>query len=150
QRPPEKNPCWINFRLKKIKVKVTYTPGITDICEKETELKAKFFICFFEKTNFSFYRNLRHLFIALSLPREQLSAVFRIKMKPVYDYMDYRCFLKERFSSLKARNPLFSYRSFSRLAGTKSSGFLKLIIDGRRNLGDDGIMMVARGFKLND
>lgn len=71
-------------------------------------------------------------------------------MKPVYDYMDYRCFLKDRFSDLKKRNPLFSYRSFNRLAGTKSSGFLKLVVDGKRNLGDEGVAMVARGFKLND
>jgi len=69
-------------------------------------------------------------------------------MKPVYDYMNYRCFLKDRFLSLKRKNPLFSYRSFNRLAGIQSSGFLKLVIDGKRNLGDEGIVMVSRGFKL--
>src|SRR5579885_542919 len=71
-------------------------------------------------------------------------------MKTIYDYMDYRCFLKERFLAIKTKNPLFSYRSFNRLAGGKSSAFLKLVIDGKRNLADEGIQMVVRGFKLND
>ena len=71
-------------------------------------------------------------------------------MPTVYDYTDYRSFLKERFLYLKKRNPLFSYRSFNRLAGVKSSGFLKLVIDAKRNLADDGIGMIARGFRLNE
>lgn len=71
-------------------------------------------------------------------------------MNIVFDYMDYRRFLKDRFLSIKNKNPLFSYRSFSRLAGNKSSGFLKLVIDGKRNLGEDGIGMIARGFKLSE
>ena len=71
-------------------------------------------------------------------------------MNPIYDYIDYRCFLKERFSESKRKNPLFSYRSFNRLAGVKSSGFLKLVMDGKRNLADEGIRMISRGFRLND
>lgn len=71
-------------------------------------------------------------------------------MNSIYDYTDYRAFLRDRFAALKGKNPLFSYRSFNRLAGIKSSGFLKLVIDGKRNLADAGIGMVARGFRLSD
>lgn len=71
-------------------------------------------------------------------------------MVSVFDYTEYRCFLKDRFSELKKKNPLFSFRSFNRLAGLKSSGFLKLVIDGKRNLADEGIHKIAKGFKLNE
>ncbi len=69
-------------------------------------------------------------------------------MKPIYEYTDYRSFLKDRFFDLKNRNPLFSYRAFNRLAGLKNSGYLKLVIDGKKNLGERGIWKLARGFKL--
>lgn len=69
-------------------------------------------------------------------------------MPLIYDYTDYRCFLKDRFNELKEKNPRFSYRVFNRLAGSKSSGFLKLVMDGKRNLADDGIRMIAKGFRL--
>lgn len=71
-------------------------------------------------------------------------------MVSIYDYTDYRCFLKARFLHLKKLNPLFSYRSFNRLAGLKNSGFLKLVFDGKKNLAENGIRKLARGFKLNE
>jgi uncharacterized protein (TIGR02147 family) len=36
------------------------------------------------------------------------------------------------------------------MAGVKSSSFLKLVIDGKRNLADEGIRMIAHGFHLSD
>jgi uncharacterized protein (TIGR02147 family) len=68
----------------------------------------------------------------------------------VYDYTNYRSFLKDKFRELKQKNPSLSYRSFNRLAGIKSSGFLKLVIDGKRNLADEGISMLAQGFRLGE
>jgi uncharacterized protein (TIGR02147 family) len=71
-------------------------------------------------------------------------------MISVYDYMDYRCFLKDRFFDLKKKKPGFSYRVFNRQAGIKSSGFLKLVIDGKRNLADEGIRKIACGFRMSE
>lgn len=71
-------------------------------------------------------------------------------MTPIYEYNDYRAFLRDRFSALKKQNPMFSYRAFNRLAGLKNSGFLKLVIDGQKNLGQTGIWKMARGFKLTE
>src|SRR5215831_45499 len=68
----------------------------------------------------------------------------------VYDYTNYRSFLKDKFRELKQKNPSLSYRSFNRLAGIKSSGFLKLVVDGKRNLADEGISMLAQGFRLGE
>ena len=69
-------------------------------------------------------------------------------MVSVYDYIDYRRFLKDSFLDQKAKRPSFSFRSFNRRAGIKSSGFLTLVIDGKRNLAEDGIRMLAKGFEL--
>lgn len=68
----------------------------------------------------------------------------------IYDYLDYRGFLKDRFLEIKKRNPLFSYQSFSRLAGARSTSFLKLVMDGKRNVSDEGIGMIARGFRFSE
>lgn len=69
-------------------------------------------------------------------------------MMRIYNYTDYRCFLKDSIAALRAKNARFSYRSFNRVAGLRSSGFLKLVIDGKRNLADDGMKKVAKGLKL--
>jgi uncharacterized protein (TIGR02147 family) len=71
-------------------------------------------------------------------------------MVSIYDYMDYRCFLKDRFFEVKKKNPGFSYRVFNRQGGIKSSGFLKLVIDGKRNLAHEGMRKIARGFRMSE
>jgi len=52
----------------------------------------------------------------------------------IYEYLDYRQFLRDAYADLKARQRGFSYRWFARRAGMSSPNFLKLVIDGQRNL----------------
>ncbi len=52
----------------------------------------------------------------------------------VFGYLSYRTFLRDAYSDLKSRQRGFSYRWFSRKAGLSSPNFLKLVIDGQRNL----------------
>ena len=52
----------------------------------------------------------------------------------VFRYFDYRAFLRDAYRNLKERQPGFSYRWFARRAGMTSPNFLKLVIDGKRNL----------------
>lgn len=66
-------------------------------------------------------------------------------MADVFTYLDYRRFLKERFIELKRERKTFSYRNFNRKAGFKSSGYLKLVMDGKRNLAPEGMYKVCRG-----
>lgn len=66
----------------------------------------------------------------------------------IYGYTDYRRFLKKRFLELKRKHRGFSYRVFCKKAGLKNSGFLKLVIDGKKNLGVEGIRKFIRGFDL--
>ena len=66
----------------------------------------------------------------------------------IYDYMDYRSFLKDMFRFRKHKDTYFSYRYFSGKAGFSSPNFLKLVIDGKRNLTNTSLAKVAKGFGL--
>lgn len=52
----------------------------------------------------------------------------------IFEYSDYRLYLKDTYEFLKITTTYFSYRYFSNKAGFKSPNFLKLVIDGDRNL----------------
>lgn len=55
----------------------------------------------------------------------------------VFAYLDYRAFLRDYYRARKEAGRGFSYRSFSRRAELKSPNYLKLVIDGDRNLSTD-------------
>lgn len=73
-----------------------------------------------------------------------------MKTLKIYDYTDYRRFLKESLDAYKQENTNVSYRGFNRKLGFKSSGALKLIIDGKRSLASDGIYKITKGLKLTE
>jgi uncharacterized protein (TIGR02147 family) len=52
----------------------------------------------------------------------------------VFRYDDYRKFLAEHYAHAKEHDYGFSFRVFSKRAGISSSNFLRLVIDGKRNL----------------
>jgi uncharacterized protein (TIGR02147 family) len=52
----------------------------------------------------------------------------------VFGYLDYRSFLRDYYAEKKASGRGFSYRAFSRRAGLGSPNYLKLVMDGDRNL----------------
>jgi uncharacterized protein (TIGR02147 family) len=66
----------------------------------------------------------------------------------IYEYSDYRIFLRDRFEELKKCDGL-TYRGFSALAGFSSPNFMQLVISGKRNLSIEGSRKVANGFSLN-
>lgn len=67
----------------------------------------------------------------------------------LYEYLDYRDFIKDTYHAKKTCGRGFSYRTFSRLAGFRSSNFIKLIVEGKRNLSHEGIHKIAKALKLN-
>ncbi len=71
-----------------------------------------------------------------------------MKRPVVYDYLDYRVFLKDLFEYNKNHRNNFSYRFFSREAGFSSPNFLKLVTEGQRNLTNTSIAKIAKGFRL--
>lgn len=73
----------------------------------------------------------------------------KIEKPNIFDYLDYRSFLSDMFDFKKQRNHHFSYRVFAAKAGFSSPNFLKLVITGQRNLTNESIGKIAKGFDLN-
>lgn len=67
----------------------------------------------------------------------------------IYDYKDYRCFLKRWYELNKKQRRSFSYRSFASNAGFSSPNTLKRVIDGQRRLTMESATAFARAMKLN-
>src|SRR5690606_11164244 len=76
-------------------------------------------------------------------------AVDQPKLASVFEYLSYREYLKDYYRIAKQTIPAFSYRYFSRRAGFSSPNFLKLVIDGKRNLGSDSVKRFAKALELN-
>ncbi|MCB1214768.1 MAG: TIGR02147 family protein [Deltaproteobacteria bacterium] len=73
-----------------------------------------------------------------------------MKLPQIYQYLDYRHYLKDYYEARKAtRGSQFSYRSFARDGGFASPNFLKLVMEGQRNLGKEGIGAFIQALKLN-
>ena len=68
----------------------------------------------------------------------------------VYNFSDYREFLKDRYRQLKELDPMFSFRFFSKQAGFGSPNYLKLVMDGKRNLSAEAIGKFAKGLRLDN
>ncbi len=66
----------------------------------------------------------------------------------VFAYLDYRAFLRDYYLEKKDRRGL-SYRAFSRRAGLRSPNYLKLVIDGARNLSDEMAARFAKAIGLD-
>ena len=60
-------------------------------------------------------------------------------MNKIYAYTNFREYLKDFYEYHKNSTSYFSFRYFSKKAGFASPSWLKFIINGERNLTDDGI-----------
>lgn len=69
-------------------------------------------------------------------------------MKPIYEYLNYRDFLRDYYVEKKSEHSFYSYRLFSEKAGFKSPNFPKLVIDGRRNLSKDSVFRFCKALRL--
>lgn len=72
----------------------------------------------------------------------------QMKAPNIYKYIDFRLFLKDIFMYKKKKNKFFSYRYFASKAGFVSPTFIKLVIEGKRNLTSESIPKIAKGFGL--
>jgi uncharacterized protein (TIGR02147 family) len=71
-------------------------------------------------------------------------------MKPIFDYIDYRKYLKDFYEESKAAKKYFSYRFFAQRAGFNAPILLKMVIDGKRNLSRKTIEKFIAGVNLKD
>ena len=67
----------------------------------------------------------------------------------IYEYDNYRIFLKEVFAALKSINKKYSFRYFARIAGFRSHNTLWNVIEGRSNLSDESVSKISTALKLN-
>lgn len=67
----------------------------------------------------------------------------------IFEYSDYRSYLGDMFLHSKKVSKHFSHRSFAKRAGFHAPNFLKLVIDGKRNLTLESLAQVAQGFRLS-
>lgn len=78
----------------------------------------------------------------------QHTTVPSAKLPAVYDYLDFRAYLRAYYEAKKAADRGFSFRVFSRLAGVKASNHLKLVMDGKRGLPEATAHRYARAIGL--
>ena len=69
-------------------------------------------------------------------------------MKSLYKYDDYRHFLKDYYEQAKEENPRYSFQQFAKAAGLNSPNYLKIIIDGTRDLTVANIHRFAKALRL--
>lgn len=69
-------------------------------------------------------------------------------MPSITDYQQYREFLREYYLDQKRRKTGLTYATFSRRAGIKSPNFLKLVIEGEKNLTSENALRFARALAL--
>lgn len=67
----------------------------------------------------------------------------------VFDYDNYREFLRDIYQHFKQTTSHFSYRYFAMRAGFSSPNFLKLVIEGKRNLSQESATKFSYALKLN-
>jgi len=66
----------------------------------------------------------------------------------VFSYLDYRQYLKDLFHAEKDRKKFFSYSYFAKISGFGSTGYLKMIMDGQRNISLKSVIKISQAFKL--
>ncbi len=68
--------------------------------------------------------------------------------KRIFEYLDYREFLKDYYNAKKEANPAFSLRVFSDKIGFKAKDFISRVMNGGKNLSSQSIPKVASGLRL--
>lgn len=70
-------------------------------------------------------------------------------MISVYEFTDYREFLKRFYGEKKKENPRFSYRLLTRKAGFKGHTFFSKVLSGSKNLSHGAVFPLARALGLD-
>ena len=68
----------------------------------------------------------------------------------IYDFTDYRQFLKAYYEESKAASRSFSYGMFARKAGLKSKGIVHRVVSGKRSLTKGMLFKIAQAMQLDD
>lgn len=69
-------------------------------------------------------------------------------MPDIFQYLDYRGFLRDYYAEKKAKMPAFSYQLFAQRAGFRSKTLLHQIIDGKRNITKQSLFKITEAIGL--
>lgn len=69
-------------------------------------------------------------------------------MISIFDYQQYREFLRDIYLDQKKRKTGLTYARFSSTAGINSPNYLKLVMDGEKNLTSETLVKFAKALKL--
>lgn len=67
----------------------------------------------------------------------------------LFAYLSYRDYMRDYYTEAKAHTRHMSFRYLSQRAGFKSPNFYKLVMEGARNLSEDGAQRIARALDLD-
>jgi uncharacterized protein (TIGR02147 family) len=70
-------------------------------------------------------------------------------MKPVFEYLDYRAYLKDYYEERKSRQTFFSYKVFGKKVGLDGSYLAKVLISAR-HIADDSVKAFTEACELKD
>jgi uncharacterized protein (TIGR02147 family) len=70
-------------------------------------------------------------------------------MKKIFDYLNYRCFLKDYFEEQKSKNRCFSYKYIANKAGLRSRSFIHEVVSGKKNLSKDSLFALGKALGLS-
>lgn len=70
-------------------------------------------------------------------------------MQIIFDYTDYRVFLKDYYQFKKETTRYFSHRYFLKKAGLAGPNFLKNVMDGKKNLSAKSVEKFEKALELN-
>lgn len=68
-------------------------------------------------------------------------------MGPIFSYLDFREYLREKLQDLKTSR-WYSERAFANRAGFSSPSYVKMVLDGKRNLSAEGALKIAKALNL--
>jgi len=71
----------------------------------------------------------------------------KMKQVTIFEYDNYRAYLRDLYKFYKETKPHFSYRYFPQKAGFRSPNFLQLVIEGKRNLSPESIEKFTNALK---
>ncbi len=68
----------------------------------------------------------------------------------IYEYDDFRLYLKDRYEEKCRADPSYTYRKFAAEAGFTNPGFLNDVIKGRRKLSQDATQKMIKVFDMSE
>ena len=72
----------------------------------------------------------------------------KVSERKIFEFLDYREFLRDYYQKKKEVLPTFSLRSFSDRIGFKAKDFISRVMQGEKNLSAESVSKIARGLRL--